>query len=361
MGTWLLFSGILSIIFQSSHAFPFEKLFQTDAEEGNGTVGSNSTVDKIVSDLLDIDKMKHHNYEETTWFMKYFAKEYPDITRLYSIGYSVQNRKLLVMEITNNPGKHEPGEPEVKYIGNVHGNEVVGKELLLQLIKYLCENYQKDMEIKKLIDTTRIHILPSMNPDGYEVASVRGRGHNFIGRRNAHGVDLNRNFPDQFFPNTNGPPQPETRAIMRWIKRYPFVMSTSLHSGALVAIYPYDDSPSGQTLYSATPDDDVFRHLAKTYSLAHPVMHLANPKWNCTNVKEENFIDGITNGASWFSISGGMQDYNYIHSNTFEITVEVSCERFPKAEKLEKYWNDNRRALIKLIEQVNRWVVRNIG
>jgi len=53
---------------------------------------------------------------------------------------------------------------------------------------------------------------------------------------------------------------------MEWIKTYPFVLSASLHSGALVALYPYDDSPSGQSLYSATPDDDVFRRLAKIYS-----------------------------------------------------------------------------------------------
>ena len=217
-------------------------------------------------DILNVDEIKHHDYEEMTWFLKYFAKKYPDITRLYSIGYSVQNRKLWVMEISDNPGKHEPGEPEVKYIGNIHGNEALGRELLLQVIKYLCENYASDAEVKTLVDTTGIHILPSMNPDGYEMAAVRGKGNNLIGKRNARRVDLNRNFPDQFFPSTTGPPQLEVKAVMEWIKEYPFVLSASLHSGALVALYPYDDSPSGQSLYSATPDDDVFRRLAKTYS-----------------------------------------------------------------------------------------------
>ncbi|KAL9950766.1 hypothetical protein ACROYT_G043323 [Oculina patagonica] len=288
-----------------------------------------------------------------TWFLKYFAKKYPDITRLYSIGYSVQNRKLWVMEISDNPGKHEPGEPEVKYIGNIHGNEALGRELLLQLIKYFCENYENDPKIKTLVDTTGIHILPSMNPDGYEMAAVRGKGKKLVGKRNAYRVDLNRNFPDQFFPSTTGPPQSEVKAVMDWIETYPFVLSASLHSGALVALYPYDDSPSGQSLYSATPDDDVFRRLAKTYSQAHPVMHLANPKWNCTDQKEEHFIDGITNGASWSSLSGGMQDYNYVHSNCFEITLELGCDRFPKSSDLEKYWLDNKKALIEFTQQVH--------
>ena len=64
-------------------------------------------------------------------------------------------------------------------------------------------------------------------------------------RNNAKGYDLNRNFPDYFVNNSRRAVQPETRAIMDWLQRRQFVLSASLHGGALVANYPYDNKPLG--------------------------------------------------------------------------------------------------------------------
>lgn len=55
------------------------------------------------------------------------------------------------------------GKPDVKYVGGIHGNEAVGRELLLHLIQYFVTNYHTDSYVKWLLDNTRIHILPSLN------------------------------------------------------------------------------------------------------------------------------------------------------------------------------------------------------
>ena len=301
----------------------------------------------------------HHSNQEMYDFMESMALIYPDIARVYKIGETVEGRDLKVMAISDNVLDHEPGEPEFKYVANMHGNEVTGRETLLHLIYVLCVNYGSDPRITKLVDSTRIHILPSMNPDGYNKAH-EGDAQGTHGRTNMHGVDLNRNFPDRFVSRTQPRRQPETLAVMDWLEDYPFVLSANLHNGALVANYPYDNSDSGHSHYTASPDDDIFRQLALAYSEGHATMHLGEP---CPS-DHSGFKDGITNGADWYSVDGGMQDYNYIHTNCFEITVEQGCTKFPYQIELEGIWQQNREALLVYIEEVHKGVkgfVRDTG
>ncbi|KAK2831374.1 hypothetical protein Q7C36_016460 [Tachysurus vachellii] len=299
-------------------------------------------------------EFRHHHNSDMELFMQRFSTKYPSITRLYSIGKSAQGRLLWVMEISDNPGKHEEGEPEFKYIANMHGNEVVGRELLLNLIEYLCRNYGSDPEVTQLVNNTRIHIMPSMNPDGYEIAQ-EGDVNGYQGRNNSNNYDLNRNFPDQF-QTTIEPRQPETIAVMNWAKSYPFVLSANLHGGSLVVNYPYDDDPEGVSRYSRSPDDGVFKMVALAYSQENPLMYKGHP---CKDVKEypdEYFKDGITNGAAWYNVPGGMQDWNYLNTNCFEVTVELGCVKYPPAQELPQYWEHNRRSLLQFIHQVHRGV-----
>lgn len=53
---------------------------------------------------------RHHHFSDMEIFLRRYANEYPNITRLYSVGKSVELRELYVMEISDNPGVHEAGD-----------------------------------------------------------------------------------------------------------------------------------------------------------------------------------------------------------------------------------------------------------
>lgn len=48
----------------------------------------------------------------------------------------------------------------------------------------------------------------------------------------------------------------------------------------------------------------------------------------------------------------GMGDFNYLHTNCFEITVEVGCDKLPAEEELYTGWRENREALLTFLESV---------
>ncbi|KAG6518238.1 hypothetical protein ZIOFF_021642 [Zingiber officinale] len=283
----------------------------------------------VITDEMAGGYMSNSELEEA---MKEFSKRCANISRMYSIGKSVKGFPLWVMEISDKAGEEEP-EPAFKFIGNVHGDEPVGRELLMLLANWLCDNYMKDPLATLIIKNIHLHILPTMNPDGF---ALRRRG-------NANNVDLNRNFPDKFFPMNDimQTRQPETRAIMTWVKEGHFTASASLHGGALVANYPWDGSEWIRKQYNACPDDRTFRYMARVYSNSHYNMSLS-----------KEFEGGITNGALWYPIYGGMQDWNYIHGGCFELTLEISDNKWPPANELPVLWEYNRKSMINLVASV---------
>ncbi|KAI4454464.1 protease m14 carboxypeptidase [Holotrichia oblita] len=344
---------IQNFVLKRSATLTIDATNGTDKEYHHLHNETRSTFDNYGFMIDPKHDFNHHHYKEMEQFLLDYNNTYVNITSLKSIGKSVQGRELYVMVLSNTPEKHVPGKPEFKYLANMHGNEVVGRELLLLLIKYLCENYGTNERITKLLNTTRIHIMPSMNPDGYEM-SKEGDSSSSQGRENAHNVDLNRNFPDQYGTNKyNQNTEPETRAVMQWIQSEPFVLSANLHNGALVANYPFDDTSDNTIHENTSPDDAVFKYLAHTYANAHKTMHLGNP---CPMFPKEHFEGGITNGAGWYVVTGGMQDWNYLATGCMELTLEIGCYKYPHASELAERWLDNREALITYMEQVHKGV-----
>lgn len=248
-----------------------------------------------------MDKTKYTPYDDLTSVLRAFEAKFPTIAKLHAVGTSVQNRTLWALQITDQVTNEEPGEPMFKYVANMHGNEPVGRQILLYLIEYLLTNYNSDDRITKLVNSTNIYIMPSMNPDGFELAK-EGDCDGLVGRGNANNIDLNRNFPDQFpkgDQESQDPMQPEVQAMMAWITQNKFVLSANLHGGSVVASYPFDDSENHKRhFYSASPDDAQFINLSHVYANNHKTMQ------NGQVCKGDDFTGGITNGAQWYDIAG---------------------------------------------------------
>ena len=163
---------------------------------------------------------EYHTYETLTAELQSIAASHPEITRLISIGQSTQGRELWMLKVSDNPDQEED-EPEVAYIAAMHGDEVVGKEMCVNFINYLIDNYGTDARVTDLVDNTEIWIMPSMNPDGTAMSQ----------RYNAGNVDLNRDFPDYFSDPINTPDgrAPETKAVMEWTRTRSLNHAANLH------------------------------------------------------------------------------------------------------------------------------------
>ncbi|XP_073983120.1 carboxypeptidase D-like isoform X2 [Rhodnius prolixus] len=306
--------------------------------------------------VLAIDDITYYlSNEELYMFLEDVNENHPNISYLYSIGSSVEGEELWVLMMTLAP-LNEIGVPNVKVIGNIHGNEPVGRELIVSFIKMLVKGYlENDQAIVQLLTSTRIHLLPSANPDGFTKA-LEGECIVGPGRRNANNMDLNRNFILEYPLDAHRDRlrEEETLAIINWMTNINFVLSVSIHSGSLVVVYPYDECFStgftGTCGKSPTDDDDVFRHLALTYASN------TNGAIYNTCPGGQHFENGIINGAAWFESSGTMGDFNYRESGCMELTVEVSCCKYPHPSRLNDIVDNNLGALTAVIGEVHQGV-----
>ena len=56
---------------------------------------------------------------------------------------------------------------------------------------------------------------------------------------------------------------------------------------------------------------------------------------------------------------GSMQDYNYIYAGCMELTLEVSCCKFPPDSEMESMWESNKEPLLQLLLQVHKgWYLK---
>jgi hypothetical protein len=176
------------------------------------------------------------------------AKEYPGFVTVGEYGRSVEGRPLLYIRIARPDGGPRA---EALVAANIHGNEWVGNRMAMAVAKRLLSGGDSDPWISSLLDKIDFWILPCINPDGYNKTWAERDNGNALWadmRKNAHGVDPNRNFPlpaertvdmemaGSSDPNSiryTGPApysEPETKAIRDFVKGRRFFAAIDFHS-----------------------------------------------------------------------------------------------------------------------------------
>lgn len=333
--------------------FPILILFNSVVFYGQGISGYNLESAQLdASDMaIDIEEAftfsKYPTHFQYLEMMSIMAKDYPDICRMDTIGFSIQGRPIVALKISDNVNQAE-GEAKFLYTSSIHGDELLGYVLLLRLSDYLLKNYPADSEVRKLVDSLEIWINPLSNPDG---AFYPDNDSSVIGARraNSRNVDLNRNYPDPFKSEENDTTgrEQETKEMMAFMMKNQFTLSANIHGGEEVVNYPWDYR-SG--IYH--PDNDWFYFISREYA---DEAKAVDPGYM------SGFTDGITIGWAWYVINGGRQDYVNYYLNGRELTLELSMAYTPESESLHSFWEINERSLINYMSQALYGIRGNVS
>ena len=271
-------------------------------------------------------------YEAYEAMMFQFATDHPDKCEIITLGTLPSGRKILIAHLNNGSAD---GKPKFLYSSTIHGDETTGWILMLRLIDYLLEN-PSELEVQQVMNHIDLYIAPNTNPDG----TYHGGNHTVddATRENANGVDMNRNYPD---PHSGPHPdneeyQLETQWFMQFAQDVPFVMAANYHGGSEVMNYPWDNT------YTLHADDAWYQLICHEYAdLTHQVSSNYMSDYN----------NGIINGASWYMIGGGRQDYMNGYAECRELTIECSNSKTPNANQLPNFWNYNKNSLFAFMNQ----------
>ena len=237
------------------------------------------------------------------------ATAYPSISKLVTVGESVNGQDILALKVTKNAGTVADGaRPAVLYLGAQHAREWITPEMVARLMQRFLSGYGSDAELTDLVDTTELWFLPVANPDGHDYTFIEDRlwrknlrdnnGDGFI--TPGDGVDPNRNFAlkwgwdnegssdtpsSETYRGTGPASEPETQALDALFARVGFEFLINYHSAAELLLYGV-----GWQVSTPSPDDTILAAMAGTDAKS------AVPGYDPDLSAELYIVNGDTNG-----------------------------------------------------------------
>lgn len=175
------------------------------------------------------------------------AETYPSLISTEVVGHSVKGSPIPMIKLGR-------GERKALITAGIHSREYLTIGFTMRCVEeYAAAYYSKtgmygDYDMVSMLDEYTLYIVPMMNPDGLDIVTngkktlydKSKKDENY--KRNANGVNLNRNFPFEWNKVTDGSStkyenykgksagsEPETQAMMTLCETYDFEWMYSMH------------------------------------------------------------------------------------------------------------------------------------
>jgi carboxypeptidase T len=219
----------------------------------------------------------YHSYLECEADLRALERDHPGRAWVTTLGKSLEGRNIYALRISDNAATDEP-EPALMVLGCHHAREWISVEVPLLFARHLLENYDRDPDVRSLVDRSEIWIVPLVNPDGleYTIHAYRyWRKNRRLNADGSFGIDLNRNYAAEWgYDNQGSSPtpasdvyrgagpfsEPETAAVRSLFLRRDVRALVSYHSYSQVILYPWGFADM------ATEKEAEFDRLAATMS-----------------------------------------------------------------------------------------------
>ncbi len=207
----------------------------------------------------------------------------PKITKLVTIGQTVQGQDIIALKVTKDARYYKDGKkPSVLYLSAQHAREWITPEMTRRLMLYVVDGYGKDQAITRLLNEERAVVRPGRQPGrlrlhlrarpaavAQEPPRQRRRRHDHLGRRRRPQPQLRRPSgatttraprPTPAARPTADPaptPSPRRRPSTSFIGRVGFEFFVNYHSAAELLLYG-----TGWQVATPTPDDVIYETMA---------------------------------------------------------------------------------------------------
>jgi murein tripeptide amidase MpaA len=116
------------------------------------------------------DFHRFYRYEELSSALHALAQARPELVHLSSMGKSHEGRDIWLLTLTSQSTGAAHDKPGFWVDGNIHSLEVSASTAALYWANHLVEQYGKDPQTTRALDTRAFYICPRINPDGAEWA-----------------------------------------------------------------------------------------------------------------------------------------------------------------------------------------------